>query len=108
MYKNSLQVFCTEKHNMNLYLTKICKYKCDQRAATSKVSHKTTSTSTSNKCVARENLGLCPASTYSVQVDGEIAGVARWWMSCCKNPTYAAGTDWNQVRSCKIAAVEEG
>ena len=48
-------------------------------------------TSTLNKCVARENLGLSPASPYSGFVDGEVAGIARWWISCCKNPTYAAG-----------------
>ena len=55
------------------------------------------STSTSNKCVARENLRLCPASFYSVLVDGEITGVARWRMSCCKHPSYVARseTDWN-------------
>ena len=35
------------------------------------------STSTSNKCVARGYLGLCPTSPYSVQVDGERTGVAR-------------------------------
>ena len=35
------------------------------------------STSTSNKCVARENLGLCPASPYSEQVGGGRTGMAR-------------------------------
>ena len=35
------------------------------------------STSTSNKCVARENLGLCPASPNSGHVEGERTFVDR-------------------------------
>ena len=49
-------------------------------------------TSTSNKCVARENLGLCPASPYSEQVEGGRTGMVRCWIPCYKNPTYVAGT----------------
>ena len=42
--------------------------------------------------MARENLGLCPASPNSDHVEGERTFVDRCWIPCYKNPTYVAGT----------------
>ena len=42
-------------------------------------------------CGSGEPGGLGPSSPYSVQVEGERAGMARCWISCCKDPSYAAG-----------------